>query len=258
MNILRRIKGFVQYRILPSYNMFTNKAEQFYFEEYFHVIKPYFGKGKTLLDIGCQYGRFTIPAARAGLKVTATDIHSKYFTYIKKQLKDTEIQFRKESIAETCSSAEGRLFDIVVCTELLYNLPSPEQFVLKLSALVKPGGVLLVSHRTKGYYIYRFLKEKKFEDIQHILGRSHMYYNAQSREELIKIYSEAGFSEIKISPVGIFSGFGNDSFACFANPGKVTSPNRESLFHLETNKELQQLFGENARYWLVCAVKHSL
>lgn len=258
MTLFQRGINYIRYRIIPPHNMHTHPAERFYFREYMQYIQPYLIHGKSLLDAGCQKGRFTIPAVRAGMHVTATDIRQSFFRYIQGRLHSHElVEFRKESLETTCSVLSPESFDVVLCLELLYNLPGPAIHVAGLTRLAKPGGMVIVSHRTPGYYIYRFIRDGNFKAVEQILRNEHPFYNAQTPEELNEIYRGAGLLLQKIVPVGMFSGFGKDTFAGMANPGKLNAGDREALFKMETNPDLIRMFGNNARYWLVIAEKEA-
>jgi 2-polyprenyl-3-methyl-5-hydroxy-6-metoxy-1,4-benzoquinol methylase len=252
MTIFQRGVNFIRYRIIPPHNMHTHAAEKFYFGEYMLHLSPFFTRGKTLLDIGCQNGRFTIPAVRAGMAVTATDIRSSFFRYIQGRLHaGDQVEFRKESLEKTLNTLDPASFDVVMCIELLYNLPDAEGNLKRLAVLAKPGGIVIASHRTLGYYVYRFIKERNFKAVGQILKGQHPYYNAQSLQELNEFYLNSGLRVKSIIPIGMFSGFGKDTFSGIANPKKLNPDQNEELFKLETEPHLMQMFGNNARYWLV-------
>jgi 2-polyprenyl-3-methyl-5-hydroxy-6-metoxy-1,4-benzoquinol methylase len=258
LKFARKIKGFVLYRLMPPHNMFTHPAEKYYYQQYNHYISGYFERGKSLLDVGCQMGRFTIPAAIAGMHVTATDIRTTYFKYISKHLnRRGNVDFRHETLEKSLSELENKKFDVVMCLELLYNLSEPENNFKALSRLVKPDGVIITSHRTPGYYLYRFIREKKYTEAGMVLSKNHPYYNAQTPAELSSWCSDSGLELISLVPVGVFSGFGSDAFTGIANPGKLNSEQAKQLNELETNAELQKLFINNARYMLLIARKKS-
>lgn len=246
------------YRLMPPHNMFTHPAEKYYYQQYNHHISRYLERGKTLLDVGCQMGRFTIPAAIAGMHVTATDIRTSYFKFISKQINNRgNVDFRHETLEKSLAELENQRFDVVMCLELLYNLSEPENNFKALSRLVKPDGVIITSHRTPGYYLYRFIREKKYIEAGMILSKNHRYYNAQTPAELSSWCSDSGLELLSLVPVGVFSGFGSDAFTGIANPGKLNSEQTKQLNELETNAELQKLFINNARYMLLIARKKS-
>lgn len=252
MSFARKVRNYFRYRILPPHNMYTHKAERYYYEQYAKTILPLFKEGKSMLDIGCQFGRFTIPAIEKGVHVTATDIHQRYFKYISQKIPaDSPINFRLESIDNTYHALQDKKFDIVLCLELLYNLKNPTYHLRSLAQLVKPGGYILTSHRTLGYYLYRYIREQNFEAAHDILKGAHPDYNAQSVKELQEMFIAAGIEIQTISPIGIFSGFGNDPFSRIANPSKLNSDLQKQLFNLENNKQLTDLYENCARYILI-------
>lgn len=252
ISFTRRVINFMKYRLLPPHNMFTHKAERFYYEEYSHYISPYLVKGQNLLDIGCQMGRFTIPAALAGMNVVATDLRQSYFRFISKRIEGRgNVEFRHETLEQSLNNLPANHFDVILCLELLYNLPDSLQNIQKLTTLLKSGGVLITSHRSPGYYIYRYIREKNFEAARLILDAQHPDYNAQTAEELTEICRKLGLNLMQLAPIGMFSGFGNDAFSGISNPAKLTEAQKNELFRLETNSGLIRLFRNSARYNLM-------
>lgn len=256
MSFARKVRNYFRYRILPPHNMYTHKSERYYYKQYAETILPLFKEGKSMLDIGCQYGRFTIPAIEKGVHVTATDIHARYFKYISKKIPiDSPINYRLEPIDKTYQLLNNKKFDIVLCLELLYNLKDPVMHLYALAQLLKPDGYLLTSHRTLGYYLYRFIREQNFDAARNVLNGTHSDYNAQSVIQLKNMFNTVGMEIQTIVPIGIFSGFGKDAFSGISNPSKLSSKQTNSLFAMETNPETSALFQNNARYLLVKGIK---
>jgi SAM-dependent methyltransferase len=142
-------------------------------------------------------------------------------------------------------------FDVVMCLELLYNLPDPAQNLQKLAMLLKPGGVLITSHRSPGYYLFRFIREKNYEAANLILQAKHPDYNAQTVDELKTLCLQSDLELLQLVPIGLFSGFGSDAFSGIANPAKMSEQNKLALSRFETNHDLSQMFGNSARYNLM-------
>ena len=253
-HIIARIRGKLKSIFARVHNMHEHKAEQYYFRQYFSAIGPYLKEGMKVCDVGCQYGRFTIPLAENGIQVTATDLKEKYFKYIASHTSRAgNISFRNESITETIQSLRGARFDVVLCLELIYNLLNPEDLLKGLKTLVSDNGLVIVSHRSKGYYLYRFLREKKYAEAQAIINHSHPGYNAQDTEELKKMYHDAGMEIVSIHGIGMFSGYGDDAFAGINKPTMMNLQQMKALSLLEQDEELQSVFINNSRYILVIA-----
>jgi 2-polyprenyl-3-methyl-5-hydroxy-6-metoxy-1,4-benzoquinol methylase len=138
MSLPKRFFHFLRRKLKRQHNMLTNKAEQYYFLQYFRVLEPLLKKDAAILDIGCQYGRFTIPAFKAGMKVTATDINQKYFRAIEQKIPGHSISFRHETIDQTCELLPPQSFDMILCLELLYNLTNTAGYINKLARLLNP------------------------------------------------------------------------------------------------------------------------
>lgn len=246
----------VKQKLTPEHNMHTNKAEQYYFDSYYQHIDNLLKKNDNVLEIGCAYGRFTFPISEKVSKITVTDINNKYFKYIQKRIsKSIDIAYREESIEETIKNLPENSFDVILCLELLYYLPNYESLIKEMHRLLKPGGVIITSHRTYGYYIYRFIKEGKYESAKSIINNNHKDYNCQTAEELEAIYSNVGFEVNKIEPIGILSGFGKDPFTKIANSNNFNQNKAECINHLENNLIAKYLFANNARYLLLIARK---
>jgi len=253
-HIITRIRGKLASIFARVYNMHTHKAEQYYFRQYFAAIEPYLNEGMKVCDIGCQYGRFTIPMAEKGMLVTATDIRAKFFKYIAAHTASAgNIAFRNESITRTIELLKGEGFDAVLCLELIYNLRDPESLLKGMKTITAENGLVIVSHRSKGYYLYRFLRKKKFTEAQAIMNNLHEGYNAQDTEELKQMYRQAGLKIVSLHGIGLFSGYGDDPFACTCNPSSMTIQQMEVLNVLEQDEKLQSLFINNSRYILVIA-----
>jgi 2-polyprenyl-6-hydroxyphenyl methylase/3-demethylubiquinone-9 3-methyltransferase len=102
-------------------------------------------KGLSVLDIGCGGGLVAEPLARLGGAVTAIDPAPETIAAAQSHAmaQGLSIDYRAER-AETLV-AEGRAFDIVVCLEVVEHVPDVGAFVKVVSALVKPGGLLILS-----------------------------------------------------------------------------------------------------------------
>ena len=237
------------------YNMHTYKAEQFYFRQYFSYIEPCLAPGMKILDIGCQYGRFTIPLAERGYDITATDLNDKFFKYISKKLPHNKISFRKEGIQTTINELQGWKFDLILCLELLYYVPDAGEILRNLKTLLSDKGIIVISYRSMGYYIYRYIKQKKFEDIDKLLSHTHSDYNAWFADELMILYESSGLEIISMNGVGLFSGYENDPFADIYNPAKADNDSNRFIYRLENDNKIQQHFLDNSRYILVIAKK---
>ena len=253
-DILNKVQGKYQKHFGKVTNMYNDLAESHYFDLYYPIIQKHLVSNSNILDIGCQYGRFTVPLANDGHSLTATDISKKYFGFIKSQLNsNASVEFHKEEIKATISREPQNQFDAVLCLELLYTMGHTAELLKDLQKLIKSGGLLITSHRTIGYYVYRYLKEKDYDNLQKILEENHPVFNAQTHEKLRAIYSTPGYEILEIAPIGMFSGSSRDPFTFISDPGSLGKVELKKLHDLENHSQLQSLFPNNARYSLVVA-----
>ena len=237
-------------------NMHQSRGEQFYLDLYRGHLDPFLPAGAAILDLGCQYGRFTIPLAREGHHVVATDVDAAYGDYIRSQLPPgTQAEFRQEDIRETVRNLEAESFDVILCLEVLYVLPDFTQVLAALRPALRPDGVLAASHRSVGYYLYRFLAERSFDRLEEILEGRHPYFNCQSSQQLRSIYDELGYSVQHLAGIGLFSGMLADPFARLNDPDSLSDADQSVLAAYESREDLQALFADNARYLLAISKK---
>lgn len=234
--------------------MYTHRAEQHYFDLYYSSIANRISPNSTILDIGCQNGRFTIPLANDGHNLTATDIEDEYFDFIKGNLnKGVQVLFSKEKVTKTIKRTEQDSFDSILCLELLYTMKNTPDLLKGFGKLLKTDGLLFTSHRSFGYYIYRYIKEDNLSALDQILNDQHPAFNCQTPDQLQKIYEESGYEIEEIKPIGMFSGFSKDPFSFIADPELVDDAKLKRLQELENNEHFQSLFANNARYLMVVA-----
>jgi len=100
-------------------------------------------KGLSVLDIGCGGGLICEPMARMGAKVTGIDADPQAIEIAEKHARqsDLKIDYRNESTAEI-----GRkTFDVVLALEIVEHVADLDQFMDEASALLNPGGLMIVS-----------------------------------------------------------------------------------------------------------------
>ena len=101
---------------------------------------------KSVLDAGCGYGEYTyfIASRFPGVDVTALEVDGKL-------VRDLEEFIRREGL-RNIRVAEGDMlglgiseeFDLVLCGSVLEHIEEDEAALTRLTAALRPGGVLLV------------------------------------------------------------------------------------------------------------------
>jgi len=99
---------------------------------------------KTVLEAGCGAGRFTEHLVAVGAEVYSCDL-SKAVDANKANIGDHPNYVVAQADILRLPFPE-RSFDFVVCLGVLQHLPSPEEGITALYAMVRPGGHLAVDH----------------------------------------------------------------------------------------------------------------
>jgi 2-polyprenyl-3-methyl-5-hydroxy-6-metoxy-1,4-benzoquinol methylase len=250
-NAARDLRSLLTSGGARQHNMNEDDGERYYLEQYLAVLAPHLRAPRRVLDVGCQYGRVLLSLAADGHELVGTDPDQACLDYIRARHADVEL--RCESVEQTVAGPPGEPFDLVLCLELLYLLADWRSIIVGLSRLTAPSGHLVTSHRTRGYYLYRLLHERRFDELDDLLAGRHESLNAQSPEELREAYDACGLAVRTITPIGAFSGIGVDPFTVINDPGGMSARDRRQLARYETNPALVAGFINNARYLLVVA-----
>jgi 2-polyprenyl-6-hydroxyphenyl methylase / 3-demethylubiquinone-9 3-methyltransferase len=111
--------------------------------------------GLTLLDIGCGGGLICEPLARLGGQVTGFDPANENIEAARRHAagQGLTIDYQCGTVEEL--QERGRTFDAVTCLEVVEHVPDVGAFLKACAALVRPGGLLLLStiNRTMEAYL---------------------------------------------------------------------------------------------------------
>jgi 2-polyprenyl-3-methyl-5-hydroxy-6-metoxy-1,4-benzoquinol methylase len=112
-----------------------------------------FQEKKTLLDVGCGGGFYSLSAKAAGMRVTSADI-------VPEMIERLRGRVDEELLLDIEKPQLQKKFDRVICTGVLDFVMDPEQAFLNLCQWVAPSGrlVVLVPRVGWGGTYYRFEK----------------------------------------------------------------------------------------------------
>ncbi len=102
--------------------------------------------GKRVMDVGCGGGILAEAMARAGARVTGTDLAEKSLKVARLHGLESgvEVEYRLQGVEEA-AAAEPGAYDAVTCMEMLEHVPDPGAIVLACARLLRPGGVAVFS-----------------------------------------------------------------------------------------------------------------
>ena len=139
-------------------------------------------KGRTFLDVGCNYG-FTVKAAQnLGLEPMGIDIDAS-------AVADSKAAFGGDvfrTIAVEDYAAEGHKADIIYTSEVLEHVPDPDSFIKAISSLLAPGGVLYLTTPECGHWRI----PSTFTDWPAVMPPEHITYF--TRKGIAKLLSRHG------------------------------------------------------------------
>jgi 2-polyprenyl-6-hydroxyphenyl methylase/3-demethylubiquinone-9 3-methyltransferase len=111
--------------------------------------------GLAVLDIGCGGGLVCEPLARLGARVTGIDPAADNIEAARRHAAGQGLAVNYGAGRVEDLAAEERTFDVVVCLEVVEHVPDVGAFLKTCAALVRPGGLMLLStiNRTLKAYL---------------------------------------------------------------------------------------------------------
>ena len=102
-------------------------------------------EGARILDIGCGGGILCEPLARMGADMTGIDPAPGNIDIARRQAGPQGLAIDYRAAAAEALVAEGASFDAVLAMEVIEHVPDQAAFVATACALVRPGGLLIMS-----------------------------------------------------------------------------------------------------------------
>lgn len=99
----------------------------------------------SLVDIGCGGGLISEPMARLGAHVTGIDASDTNISVASLHAEKSGLSIDYRASTAEQLAAEGKQFDVVFALEIIEHVAEVKLFYDSLLALVKPGGLLILS-----------------------------------------------------------------------------------------------------------------
>lgn len=100
-----------------------------------------------LLELGSGFGYLTYALRRAGHSCTGVDVSETAVTAARSYFGD---HYQVADLTQLTTS--NSRFDVVIATEVIEHLPDPKHFLAQASALLEPGGALIVTTPNRRIY----------------------------------------------------------------------------------------------------------
>ncbi len=243
-------------------DMHRDPPEQLYAAIYLDRIRRALPRpsGLRILDAGCQAGRLAIPLARDGHRVTGLDISADWIERCRRNAAEAAVPVAlvEAGLDDAPRHFPPASFDVVICAEVLYTMRDPVAALRALAGLLAPGGRLFASHRTRYYMLTTLGRYHRLEDMATVAHASEgeilggQYYNWFDRDELQRLYADAGLRIVGAEGIGTVSGLGVDGMAAVLDPADLDEAGRARLLAIESACAAR--FPDTARYRLITAV----
>ena len=101
--------------------------------------------GLSVLDLGCGGGLVSVPLARMGANVTAIDASEEAIGAARAYAGQAGLEIDYRCMTAEALVEKGERFDLVTALEIVEHVADVNAFLSAASALVKPGGLLVLS-----------------------------------------------------------------------------------------------------------------
>jgi 2-polyprenyl-3-methyl-5-hydroxy-6-metoxy-1,4-benzoquinol methylase len=122
-----------------------------------HALPP----GSSVLDVAAAQGNFTLKMAEMGYRVTWNDLRADLEQYVRLKHESGEVVYSPGNVFDLDFPSE---FDGVLITEIIEHVAHPDDFLRKITALVRPGGYVVMTTPNGAYVRNTLPRFSEFED----------------------------------------------------------------------------------------------
>ena len=154
-------------------------------------VKPF--AGLSILDVGCGGGLVCEPMARLGGAVTGIDADGEALDVARTHAAEGGLAIDYIATTSDALAAQGRQFDLVLALEIVEHVADADAFASSLRALVKPGGLLIVStlNRTPRSFLNAIVGAEYL--LRWLPRGTHDWRKFLKPSELARLLSRSGF-----------------------------------------------------------------
>jgi len=243
------------------YDMYADENEALFARLYLERIRRHAEASRipssaAVLEAGCQAGRLAIPLAKLGYRVTGIDTSGFALRRAREHAKEASVSLEliQGDLIDLLHRHPEWRYDMIVCAEVLYLSPTYRDMLQAMASALRPGGLLCVSHRPKGYYVLEAIRQHDFGAAVRVLQtaegpfRDSAYYNWQTEDELKALYRSLGLRWVAMWPIDC------TAWLTGLNPSRLGREAQEQWLQLELRLSPAE-GGLCARYLLVIAEK---
>jgi len=158
-------------------------------------------KGLSILDVGCGGGLVCEPLARLGAQVTGIDPTADAIAVARRHAEAQGLAIAYRTARAEDLRDAGETFDAVVCLEVVEHVPDVAAFLKVIAALLRPGGVLVLSTLNRTWKAYALA----IVAAEYVLGwlprGTHDWQRFVTPEELRRHLGGAGLGAPQVSGI---------------------------------------------------------
>ncbi len=181
-------KRVYKYDLEEIYNSGTNYGYKYAYKNRFNtvidLIQLNLPKGSEILDVAAAQGNFSLTLAELGYKVYWNDLREELIEYVKLKYEKGDISFLPNNIFELNPDKQ---FDAIVITEVIEHVAHPDEFLKKISNLVKVNGFVIMT-TPNGHYFKNSLP--KFSDCKDPSVYESIQFKPNSDGHIFALYLE--------------------------------------------------------------------
>jgi 2-polyprenyl-3-methyl-5-hydroxy-6-metoxy-1,4-benzoquinol methylase len=147
--------------------------------------------GSQVLDLGCSQGLLARPLRKNDVRVTGVDVEPP------RRLAEGMEEFFERDLEQPLELPTGRVFDYVVCSDVIEHLRNRTELLQSVRRYLKPEGRLLISTPNVALWFYRLsLLVGRFEyGPRGVLDETHVHL--YTRSSFRRAVEKAGFRVLR-------------------------------------------------------------
>lgn len=114
----------------------------------FDLLRKYASPPARVLDVAAAQGNFSIILSEMGYSVTWNDLREDMIPYVRMKA-EREIEFCPGNVFDLEFKEP---FDVVLIAEVIEHVAHPDQFLQKVAAMVRPGGIVMLTTPNGEYF----------------------------------------------------------------------------------------------------------
>lgn len=262
---------------LNQFNKITEdwgRSEELYNRIYVASIKSEiaenFEEGVKLkiVDGGSGTGGMAIEMAKLGHDLTGIELHKPSLEEAKRLAADAgvDVNWVSGDLYKSLQSIPTASVDVVQCIGVLYTCVQYREIFEQYSRILRPGGIIIASFKSKFYFITTLLRQKQFDKVKVVVDSTEgvlkltsapTYYNWQTARELDDLFKQNQFDMLRKRAVGVYTGAGTDGMAAIADVEQIPTHIMDSVvYELEASEPVDCLGA--GRYTLAIGRKSAV